>query len=194
MASKTIKKISVNQEKFLNSTEYREELENNQEERKVVTLTFRRRKTGSEVRIISDYLSISPILEKFMDSKTEDDYLIPCFSAKTQNDEKKEIQCVARFFNKNKTILNDYLSKFCAIWNLDRIENLTYYQARAAFANRVAEMGVSYNLIQKMMGHKQSVLERHYIAPPTDWEQSEVSYRIFNEQTTIADLLSQRFQ
>ena len=191
---KTIKKISVDWEQYYNSADYKEQIDNEQEERNVIVLTFHRRKTKSRVEICADYLSISPIFGILTRGKGENDYLIPCFSNKTLGNEKKEIERCARFYNKLKLVLNDYLKEFCRIWNFQEIENLTYYQARAAFVNQVANMDISHNLIQKMLGQKQSVLEKHYLQPATQWEQSEVTYRIFNKSVAISDLLAQRVQ
>lgn len=191
---KTIKKISVDWEQYYNSEEYKQKIDHEQEERNVVVMTFYRRKTEARVEVCADYLSISPILQNLMREKSGDDYLIPCFSDKTIGNKKKEIERSGRFYHKLKVILNGYLKEFCEIWNLKEIENLTYYQARSAFVNQVADMDIPHNLIQKMLGQKQSVLEKHYLKPATQWEQSEVSYRIFNKTITIADLLSQRPQ
>lgn len=189
---KKIKKVDIDVEQYNNSPSYREKIDSEQEEREVVSLTLHRRKTGRRVRVIADYVSISPILEKLMEGKTREDYLIPCFSEKTLNDEKKEIEYSARFFNKNKKILNEYLERFCPSAGYKKIENLTYYQARSAYANSVAKLGIPHNMIQKLLGQKQSVLEEHYIRPLTDWEISQVSFNIFNQVETIANLLSQR--
>ncbi len=191
---KTIKKISVDWEQYYNSQEYKERIDKEQEERKVVMLSLNRRKTEKGVEIVADYVSISPILDRLMAGKQPNDYLIPCFSQKTIGNKRKEIERSSNFYDTNKKILNKYLDEFCRIWGFPRIENLTYKQARSAFANEVCNMDVSHNLIQKMLGHTQTVLAKHYLAPVTQWEQGEVCYRIFNKGVTIEELLAQRVQ
>lgn len=39
-----------------------------------------------------------------------------------------------------------------------------------------------------MVGHKSNTLEKSYINKPTDWEQSEVIFQIFNQYETIKNL------
>lgn len=190
---KNIKKISVDWERYNNSVKYRNEIDQTQQERKVIIITFYRRKTRKSVKVVTDYISIKPVLDNLLCGKEPNDYLIPCFS-NALRDEKKQIERCARFFNANKKVLNNYLNHFCEIYGYPKIENLTYYQARSAFANQVANMDISYNLIQKMLGQKQTVLEKHYLMPPTEWEQSEVTFRIFNKSKTIQELLSQAHQ
>lgn len=194
MEVKTIKKISVDWEQYNNSNDYKERIDREQEERKVVVLSLNRRKTTKKVEVVADYNSISPILEKFVEGKNPEDYLLTCFSGKTQGNKEKEIQRSSNFYSRYKKILNDYLEDFCKLWGYPKIENLTYKQARSAFANEVDNMDIPHNLIQKMLGHRQTVLEKHYLKPATQWEQSEVCYRMFNKGCTIEELLSQRVQ
>ena len=194
LTQKTICKIDVNWEQYHNNKEYRDYIDKEQQEREVIVVKIPRRKTQMEVEIVTDYISISPILDELMKGKNENDYLIPCFSAKTQANPKKEIERCSNFFSTYKKHLNDYLLRFYNLYKdqYTLVQDLTYYQARAAFVNQVVEMDIPHNLIQKMLGQKQTVLERHYIKPLSEWEQSEISYQIFNREETIANLLAQR--
>ena len=192
LKKKRICKLDIDWERYHNSEEYRNDINEKQEEREVIKVKLHRRKTEHEVIIVADYISLSPILDKLMEGKGDNDYLIPCFSRRTEGNPKKEIERCSNFFSTYKRHLNEYLKRYCEIWDYTPVQDLTYYQARSAFANQVADMDISRSLIQKMLGQKQTVLEKHYLKPPSEWEQSEICYRIFNKEQSIADLLSQR--
>ncbi len=49
-------------------------------------------------------------------------------------------------------------------------------------------MNIPHDLIRKMVGHKLNTLEKNYINKPTDWEQSEVIYKVFNDYETVQNL------
>ena len=187
---KRIKKFQVDWERYYNDIEYKTDIDLKQQERDVVVLNLFRHKTKQSVKIVCDYISILPIINKFLENKGPKDYLIPCFSKKTNGEEEKEIARCAAFYHSLRKELNLFLAKFCRKYNFEQICKITYKQARSAYANQVAQMDIPYNLIQKLLGQKQSVLERHYLIPPSEWEQSEVAYKIFNKSERIENLLN----
>lgn len=190
----TAKKIDVDVEKYHNDIEYREWVDENQEVREIILVNTRRRKTDIPVKIVCDKESIIPILEIFFEGKRKDEYLIPCFSSKTEGVPLKEIERASNYFSKLSDKLQEYLDEYCTIHGYTKIPNITYYMARHAFTNRVNNMDIPHYLIKKFIGHKEGVLEKHYITPLTKWEQADVIYRIFNNNGTIKELLSQRVQ
>ena len=65
---------------------------------------------------------------------------------------------------------------------------ITYYIARHAFINHLDEINTPHALIRKMIGHKNNTLEKSYINKPTEWEQADIIFKIFNKEETIEDL------
>ena len=186
------RKIDVDVERYNNNAEYRQRVNDNQEVREVVIINTKRRKTEIPVKIVCDKESIIPILEMFYDGKRKDEYLIPCFSKKTEGKEIKEIQRCSNYYSQLSNVFQEYLDEYCEIWGYNKIPKITYYMSRHAFINRVSQMDIPHNLIRKFVGHKEGVLEKSYITPPTRWEQANVTYRIFNQEQTIRELLLQR--
>ncbi|MBD5275710.1 MAG: hypothetical protein HDS37_06370 [Bacteroides sp.] len=188
------KKIDVEVEKYHNNKEYKDYVDREQEIREVVIVQTKRRKTKIPVKIVCDKESIIPILELFYDGKENDEYLIPCFSAKKERDKTKEMQRCGNYFNNIEKKLKSYLDEYCTIHGYSKIPKITYYMARHAFVNRVSNLDVPHNLIRKLIGHKEGVLEKYYLIPLTKWEQAHVTFRIFNDEVSIRQLLSQRTQ
>lgn len=177
-----INAIDVNNELLLNDDNYKEYINNTQVKRKVITINTYRSKTGKLVPICVDYSSIRPLLYFFCKNKTKEDYLIDCFNINKTYTEKQMHNKCGKFYYDNTIKLNEYLKG----WNLS--QKVTYYIARHAFINALNEMRVPHHLIRKMVGHKDNALEKSYINKPTKWEQSKITYDLFNGVQTIEEL------
>lgn len=139
-----------------------------------------RKKTGIPVRIVA---ALSPIMDAFMilfDGKRPDDYLLPCFDRdKTYTPEQRQSR-LANYFRKLTVALNGALAGYYLAHSLGECRHVTYYFARHAFCNLADSLDLPRHIIQKMVGHRQSVLERNYLRQPTLWEQASVSQAIFD--------------
>nr|WP_303917358.1 hypothetical protein [Bacteroides intestinalis] len=114
--------------------------------------------------------------------KTKDDYLINCFKANRKYTEKQFHNRCGNYFLQLANKLNPFLHE------VNISQRVTYYIARHAFINAMDKMNIPHDLIRKMVGHKLNTLEKNYINKPTDWEQSEVIYKVFNDYETVQNL------
>lgn len=135
---------------------------------KIVTVALRRRKTGGPVRIIASYRHIASILDPLMANRCKDDFLIPCFSKDKEYSESQRQGRLANYFYRMSILLNETIGN-----NTGR--KITYYYARHAFCNLVDGLDIPRHIIQLMIGHRSSVLEKHYIRRITPWEQLTIS-------------------
>lgn len=137
-----------------------------------IVKTFRK-KTGIPVSIVADTTLVGKILESLMKDKCDDDYLLPCFSKdKTYTPEKRQNR-LANFFNLLAARLNDTLG------TIGFTRRVTYYFARHAFCNLVDSLDVPRHIIQHLIGHRTTVLERSYLRTITPSEQAYISHRIY---------------
>lgn len=209
---KTIYKIDVDEERYNNNAAYKAQIDAEQEKREVVIINnIYRKKTGSRVKIVMDRESIEPLLEIFYYGKDENDYLIPCFNRGDSFNDKEELinandevilgkdrkpktftKIINCYYTTKTAQINRYMKEFCRIFEMDEIKHITYYMARHQFANRLNDLGISQNLIKKMMGQRTDVLQKSYLVGSTEWEQSEATILIFNQGETIKNLMEQR--
>lgn len=209
---RTIYKIDVDAERYNNNAAYKAQIDAEQEKREVVVINnIYRKKTGSKVKIVMDRESIEPLLEIFYYGKDQNDYLIPCFNRGDSFNDKEELinakgevvldkdgkpktfsKIVNCYYTTKTAQINRYMKEFCKIWEMDEIKHITYYMARHQFANRLNDLGISQNLIKKMMGQRTDVLQKYYLTGNTEWEQSEATILLFNQGETIKNLLEQR--
>lgn len=184
---KTIPKIDVDIELMNNSQEYRDKMQQEQEYKDVIIINTYRQKTSRYVPICSDYNTARHILYFLCKGKRKEDYLIDCFNINKEYSEKQLHNRVGVYFMNNANELNTYLQSHSEIVN-HRISNrVTYYTARHAFINHLDEIGTPHSLIRKMVGHKDNSLEKSYINKPTEWEQADIIYKIFNKDVTIEE-------
>ena len=180
-----IRLIDIDTEKYNNDISYREYVEQNQKERWVIKINTMRTKTNTYVPICTDFNTIKSILYNLCKSKTKDDYLLNCFYKEKNYTEKQYLVRCSHFFCNHSAKLNKFLS------NENIKTKVTFYSARHAFINILDKLNISHDLIRKMVGHKSNALEKHYINKPTDFEQSEIIFQIFNNVDTIENIEKQ---
>lgn len=142
----------------------------------VVSIKTLRKKTGFPVSIVAPIEPVKMILSALMRGKANDDYLLPCFNKdKTYSSEQRQNR-LANFFYKLSVALNKVLED-----SGYRILSgkITFYFARHAYCNLVDSMDVPRHLIQHLIGHRVTVLERSYLRRITPAEQAAISLRIF---------------
>lgn len=149
------------------------------ENMKVAILITKRRKTGQSVTVVSLYSPIKQIIEGLSAGKEAEDYLLPCFSLyKTYSPEQRQNR-LANFFHKMATLLNKTLSS-CPESNILQFpDKITYYYARHAYCNLIDSLDIPRHIIQTLVGHKSTILEKSYLRPITLWEQACVSREMF---------------
>ena len=176
---KKIQKIDVDTERYNNDTEYKNRVKKEQQYRNVIVINTYRHKTNVYVPICCDFDTIAHLLYYFCKGKTHDDYLIDCFKSSKVYDEKQLHNRCGNYFMMNANALTNKMSFG---------KRVTYYVARHAFINRLDKMNIEHSLIRKMIGHKQTTIEKSYLYKPTEWEQSEINYKMFNQIETINNL------
>ncbi len=177
---RTFYSIEKNPRKYESDKAYREEYDKTVEKIDSVVINTVRKKTGQPVKIVSALLPISNILEAFTRKKTKDDFLIPCLDRNRNYTPSQRQNKLANFFNKMSKHLNEALDEYYMERNLGSRGRISYYYARHAFCNCVDKLDVPRNLIQSMVGHKNSVLETSYLRSISYWEQAMVSRKLFN--------------
>ncbi len=177
-----VKNIDPNYELINNDNRYRNYINNNLTEREVIKINTYRSKTNTYVPICCDYETIRPILYFLCKGKKHDDYLVNCFSSKKEYNEKQLHNRCGNYFMQLSSRLNPFLHE------INVTKKITFYFARHAFINALDTMDIPHDLIRKMVGHKSSTIERSYINKATDWEQSDIIFRIFNNKESIANL------
>ena len=177
-----IEEIDVNNELLLNDEKYRIDVERRQCCRLVINIDVYRSKTGKYVPICVDYFTIRHLLYHFCKGKKREDYLIDCFSIDREYTEKQKHNRCGAYFSSNSKSLNTFLHA----WEISN--TITYYIARYSFINALDNMDIPHSLIRKMVGHRDNTLEKVYIYKPTKWEQSLLTYKIFNNVENISTL------
>lgn len=144
----------------------------------VVALTTFRKKTGQPVSVIACLHPIEAIIKALTEGKSHDDYLIPCFvKSKTYSPERRQNR-LANFFYKMSVYLNKAIHENKHDNNLLK-DKVTYYFARHAYCNIVDSLDIPRHIIQTLVGHRSTVLEKSYLRPISNWEQAVVSREIF---------------
>lgn len=144
-----------------------------------IIVKTKRRKTSIPVLIITWRDPIEKIVRHFMGNKHPDDYLIPCFN-NTDNLTETQIQNrQANWFNKQARELNKILAAEYSLREWGIPPHITFYSARHAFSNLADSLDLPRHLIQILLGHKTSTLERYYIRKLTNYEQALISKKIF---------------
>lgn len=178
----TIKRIDEDYEQFNNDIDYRKYIAKKQQIRNVIKINTYRAKTNTIVPICCDYSTIRPVLYYLCKGKTKDDYLVNCYNSKKNYNEKQLHNRCGNYFMNQSIKLNSLINE------LSISNKVTFYIARHAFINCLDKKNISHDLIRKMVGHKSSTLEKSYINKPTDWEQADIIFQIFNDIETIENL------
>lgn len=146
----------------------------------VVAIDTSRRKTGNPVRIVVYAPPIKPIIAALTNGRPDDGYLIPCFDNGKAYSDKQRHDRLANYFHKMTELMNREISLECERTETTGMRRVTYYCARHAFCNLADGLDIPHHLIRKMEGHRQTVLERSYLSPPSDVEQALVSESILS--------------
>lgn len=143
-----------------------------------------RQKTGRPVTIVAWLEPIREVVKALTRSKENDDYLIPCFCKQKVLTPEQRQNRLANYFNKMARLLNHILDEHYA--GSDRLTHraISFYYARHAFCNMADSLDIPRHIIQRMVGHKATTLEKNYLRPITLWEQALVSREIFR---TLSD-------
>lgn len=189
LKTEILNSIDFDVEDNLNNPEYNNYYCNNNKQIKVVNLTYFRTKTGIKVDICTDYFTIEPIIDYFKKDKSQNDYLINCLDVNKEYTDKQIQSKVSSWFTEQVQILNKALERKSE--NDDdfpKIKYFTYYSARHIFVNILNDMDVSHNKIRKLIGHKNSILEKHYISKADKIEQAGIIAKIFSKYERIYEL------
>lgn len=146
----------------------------------ILNVKLFRQKTNEYVNIITYTDVIKEVLEYFTANKTENDYLIDCLDARKSYTDKQIDSRVSNYYSKLNKVLNEYYKEVCERNNL-QCKHITYYMARHSFINKLYQMGVQENVIKRLVGHKDSTLQRHYIADVQKIEQANIIKMIFQD-------------
>ena len=153
----------------------------------IVTIKTLRHKTGSPVYIATALQPISHIIKALTKGKDNDDYLIPCFEKmKTYTIEQRQAR-LANFFHKMSVSLNAAFHTYYG-YRLDR--KVTFYFARHAYCNLVDSLDIPHHIIQYLIGHRVTVLEKNYLRRITIAEQVAISCKIFQKLSSVPNLSS----
>lgn len=187
---KTINSIQYDYEKALNSKEYVSEYNTNNKQYQILELSFKRQKTNIQVNVCTSYSIISPILQCITNGKSKDDYLINCLSNNKQYTEKQKQSRITNYYVKLAKCLNEYMSEYCYTYDIPTLQQITYYSARHTIINALASINVSYNIIRRFIGHKDSTLEKYYISNDnTDY--AKYIDKLFNNVISVYDLMQE---
>lgn len=148
------------------------------EKMQVVYINTRRKKTGRTVTIVSALVGIGRFLEVIIEGKADDDYFLPCFRPNLNYSESQRQNRLANYFNKHAKLLNNAMNRYYQQNNLGTPPHITFYFARHAFCNLMNELDMPRHIIQYLIGHKSTVLERSYLRPISPWEQAKASERL----------------
>jgi len=145
---------------------------------KVVTVNTSRKKTGQHVAVIAYLEPIESIIKTLTKGKDPDDFLIPCFLKSAVYTPESRQNRLANFFYKMSVYLNKAVLENLHDGSLLK-NKVTYYFARHAYCNTVDSLDIPRHIIQNLVGHRSTVLERSYLRPISNWEQAVVSRKIF---------------
>lgn len=185
----TLSSIAFNYEQALNSKEYVEQYKQENKKYKAVTVSFKRQKTNVLVNVCTSYNVISPILGILLQGKNADDYLINCLDANKTYTEKQKQSRITNYYTKLAKALNEYMSEYCKIWDVQELQHITYYSARHTIINALASINTPYNIIKRLVGHKDSTLEKYYIADTDKTEFAKLLDKLFNNVVTMYSLM-----
>lgn len=147
---------------------------------KILAVNTLRKKTGNPVTIVTSMRGIEAFIMALIAGLSEDDYLIPCFSASKSYTASQRQNRLSNYFNRTSSFLNKAMSQYYKERNLGTPRRITYYYARHAFCNLVDSLDIPRHLIQHMVGHRSTVLEKSYLRPITSAEQAEISDRMLS--------------
>lgn len=157
----------------------REKYEQNRPETlEILNIKLYRQKTKTYVNIITYKEYVKEVLEYFTQNKTGNDYLIDCLDAKKTYTEKQRESRISNYYNKLNNVLNDYYKEICVRNDLT-YKHISYYMSRHTFINKLYSMQVPENTIKRLVGHKDSTLQRYYIADVQKIEQANIIAEIF---------------
>lgn len=154
-------------------------LTENGERLEVVKISTYRQKTGRPVRIVSWKEPVSEILELFCKGKGDEDNLTDCFEKGKEYSDSQRQNRLCNFFNKMADHLNESVQNDRELSELLSGRRITYYYARHAFCNLVDSLDIPHNVIQMMIGHRISILERSYLRHIDEATQAAISHEIF---------------
>lgn len=187
---KTINSIQYDYEKALNNKEYVSEYNTNNKQYQILELSFKRQKTNIQVDVCTSYSILQPILDVITNGKSKDDYLINCLSNNKQYSEKQKQSRITNYYVKLAKCLNEYMSEYCNTYDIPILQQITYYSARHTIINALASINVSYNIIRRFIGHKDSTLEKYYISNDnTDY--AKYIDKLFNNVISVYDLMQE---
>lgn len=144
----------------------------------ILNIKLYRQKTKTYVNIITYKEYIKEVLEYFTQNKTGNDYLIDCLDAKKTYTEKQRESRISNYYNKLNKVLNDYYKEICVRNDLT-YKHISFYMSRHTFINKLYSMQVPENTIKRLVGHKDSTLQRYYIADVQKIEQANIIEQIF---------------
>ena len=148
------------------------------ESMRVVEVETFRRKTGGHVSVVAFHEPIRVILDALCAGRDQDDFLIPCFRKGESYTPERRQNRLANYFNRMTGALNavvgEAISAYCG-----STKRVTYYYARHAYCNTIDSLDVPRFVIQTLVGHKSTVLEKSYLRPISPWEQACVSRDMF---------------
>lgn len=154
---------------------------NRQTSSEVLIIDTRRQKTKQRVHIVTSLDPLKHFVDRLIYNKECDDFLLPCFQKERHYTPEQRQNRLANYFHKLTDALNAELSSIRKRERLEDTRRVTFYFARHAFCNLADSLEIPHAQIQKLIGHKTSVLERHYLAPLTDSEQFEISRKILSK-------------
>ena len=146
----------------------------------ILNIKLFRQKTKTYVNIITYKKYIQEVLEYFTKNKTENDYLLDCLDAKKTYTDKQKESRISNYYNKLNKALNAYYKSVCKENNLT-YKHITYYMSRHTFINKLYSMQIAENTIKRLIGHKDSTLQRYYIADVQKIEQANIIMQIFEK-------------
>lgn len=146
----------------------------------ILNVRLFRQKTNEYVNIITYTDVIKEVLEYFTANKSENDYLIDCLDANKKYNDKQIDSRVSNYYNKLNKALNEYYKEVCERNNLN-YKHITYYMSRHSFINKLYQLGVQENIIKRLVGHKDSTLQKYYVADVQKIEQANIIKLIFQD-------------
>lgn len=172
--------IEKDVEQYEQDPEYRRGFDTEVKSLVVYKIRYNRSKTGRAVKIVTRGDLVEHIL-RTLRARKDDDFLLPgCLTPEIAADEKRSREKVGRYFER----LGRYLNK-----GLKLGKRVTYYDARRMFSTMLYHRGIQDNLIQQMIGHKPSILTKHYIRPFSDYDQAITVGEIFLADKSGYDML-----
>lgn len=148
---------------------------------KVLSVNTLRKKTGNPVSIVTSLRGIGDFVKALTAGKSEDDYLIPCFDPEKSYTDGQRQNRLSNYFNRTSAFLNKAMKAYYKEMGLGEPRRISYYFARHAFCNLVDSLDIPRHLIQHMVGHRSTVLEKSYLRAISVKEQAEISDRMLSQ-------------